>query len=211
MNRFFLHAMAGCLLVAGAVLPGRAMALPFSYVTLQPDMRWAYAIRNDDDSCHVQLTGPAFEVVTTEGGRQLTLPGTTAWTQPGQPRLPVFPAVFQLDASARFTIEVTTGEFREISLDGILLPEPHQFSVSDDDTRSRVVERHQPDAALYAADAFWPSAMYEINEAKGGGQRYLRIGLIPFQYHPLTQTLRYYPDLTVTVRFSEPEANKATP
>ena len=75
----------------------------------------------------------------------------------------------------------------------------------------RIVERRRPDAAIYSTDAFWPSAMYEINEAKGGGQRYVRIGLMPFQYHPLSQTLRYYPDLTVTVRFSEPEQPEIVP
>lgn len=210
MKCCFSHAILRALLATVAGFSGSVMAVPFSYVGLEPDMQWAYSVQMEEAACHVWLSGPSYEVVAADGGFLLALPGTTAWTQPGQPRLPVFPAVFQIDDSVRFSIEVDPGEFRELPV-GYLLPEAERVSVSDDDTQSRLVDRRQPDAAIYSANAFWPSAMYESNEAKGGGQRYLRIGLIPFQYHPLTKTLRYYPDLTITVRFAEPEQPEAIP
>ena len=210
MKRFFSHAIVYGLLVSGAGFSVPVMAAPFSYVVLEPDMQWAYTIRKETKACDIRLSGPTFDVVAVDEGVRLELPGTTAWTQPGQPRLPVFPAVFQVDPAVIVSIEVVPGDFREIPV-GDLLPETERVSVSDDDSSSRIVERRLPDATIYMADAFWPSAMYEINEAKGGGQRYVRIGLMPFQYHPLSQTLRYYPDLTVTVRFSEPEQPEIVP
>jgi len=208
MIRFCLQSIVHVvLLVVTCVV---AQAAPYAYVPLQPDMRWAYAIEGDDQSCSVTLSHPTFDVISEGTGVVMQLSGTTAWTQPGQPRLPVFPVLFQLDESVSFTIEVQPGEFYD-QIVGELLPETGPFSVSENDETTRLVKRGLPDPEIYLADSYWPTTYYEVNEAKGGGRRYLRIGLTPFHYHPLTRSLRSYPELKIVVRFSEPTTSGATP
>ncbi|HSN76263.1 MAG TPA: C25 family cysteine peptidase [Anaerolineae bacterium] len=61
-----------------------------------------------------------------------------------------------------------------------------------------VVDR--PDPAIYDANAFYPASPVVAGEpVVQGGQRILPVRVFPFQYNPVTQQLRYHPDLLVTV------------
>ncbi len=205
MNRFSLHIISAFLVISGLFASRPAWSAAFSYIPVAPDMRWAYSVIEDPSMCRIQMSGATFDVLQTPDGVSLGLPGTTAWTKPGQPRLPVFPAVFSLGTSVTYTVEVRPGETRT-SVIGNLLPESVQVSISDNDASSRVEEQWQPDASIYQTDAFWPEIFYEVDEARGGGERYLRIGVMPFRYNPVSGTLEYFPDLTVTIVFHDPDS-----
>ncbi|HSN76264.1 MAG TPA: C25 family cysteine peptidase, partial [Anaerolineae bacterium] len=61
-----------------------------------------------------------------------------------------------------------------------------------------VVDR--PDPAIYGANAFYPASPVVAGEpVVQGGRRILPVSVFPFQYNPVTQQLRYHPDLLVTV------------
>ncbi|MCX6032013.1 MAG: C25 family cysteine peptidase [Chloroflexi bacterium] len=59
----------------------------------------------------------------------------------------------------------------------------------------------RPDPAIYTSDAFYPaSPVQAVGEGWQRGERRLSLRVYPFQYNPAAGLLRYYPDLTVTVR-----------
>ncbi len=182
---------------------GPASAEDLAYFITSPDMRWAYQVNEMSTGVVIKISSPGYEVVTSEQGVRLEVAGASAWTKVGEPRLPVFPAVFQLAAKAVYHVEVIPGEFREEAVTN-LLPLSSFQSRSMDDSTSQMVETMVPDAAIYQADAFWPESFYTVDEAKGRGQRYLRIGIQPFKYNPVSGKLRFHPDLEIKVYVTEP-------
>jgi hypothetical protein len=66
------------------------------------------------------------------------------------------------------------------------------------------------DPGVYAADAFYPGPLAEVREPYTLRDfRGAVVDVHPFQYNPVTQTLRVYNTMTVTVRFDQAVASAA--
>jgi len=176
----------------------------YTYVATQPTMEWAYRVTADPTSCVLDVTAPSYGIEKNAGSVNLTLPAVSAWTRPGEPRLPVFPAVFELADGIQYQVEVEPGDAGKKQI-GYLDPVPTFGNVSETDDEGRVAEYLLPDPAIYRSDAYWPEKLYSIDEAKGGGKRYLRVGLQPFQYNAWNQVLKYHSNLQVKISFYYPQ------
>lgn len=167
-------------------------------------MEWAVSVQTGPDAVVLACRAPEVRV-DTNGGVRLALGGVSAWTEPGQPRLPVFAFVLEVNDNVMWSIDVEPGAFHDQAI-GWLHPMPSLVSVSESDEVSRMTEIEQPDPAVYELDTFWPGQWHGVDEAKGGGRRFLRVALHPWHYQPRQQTLRTYSNLMVTVRFRAGEA-----
>ncbi len=120
------------------------------------------------------------------GARQWRLPAAGDWTlavEPGRSelveratRLPAVPVPQAVD------------------------PGPLGWSAAGDGVDAvAVVDR--PDPAIYEVNGFYPSAIVQAGAVQWQrGRRLLPLRVFPFQYDPVAGTLRYYPDISVTVR-----------
>lgn len=121
--------------------------------------------------------------------------------------MPVFVALFELQDGAGYSINVEPGDPLDSEI-GHLEPEPTVRSISTDDNVYEVVTEKIGATSIYEQDAFWPASYYTVDEAKGAGRRYLRIGIHAFRYNPVSQILRQYPDVRLVVHFTPKEPNK---
>jgi len=176
----------------------------YRYIQSQPAMNWAFSIQEESSSCMISILQPEFELQKKDEGTMMTLPGVSAWTKPGEPRLPVFVALFELEVGAGYSVKVEPGEPRDFDA-GYLEPEPTVRSVSTDDNVYEVVTEKTADTAIYQQDVFWPTSYYTVDEAKGAGRRYLRVGIHTFRYNPISQMLRQYPDMRLVINFTAKE------
>lgn len=172
----------------------------YRYVQTQPEMSWAFSVLENTTECTLSFIEPVYALENTNGGMAVIPSGTTAWTKAGEPKLPVFVALFEVGENIAYSIEVITGE--ELVKDvGYLEPVPLVTTVSIDDGVYSAIEETKADPTIYSMTSFWPEAYYSTDEAKGAGRRYLRIGMNPFQYNPSTQQLRHYPTMRFVVTF----------
>jgi len=173
----------------------------YRYVQTQPEMNWAFDVQEELSVCTITFLDSGFTLEKSDDHTTITTPGTTAWTKAGEPKLPVFVALMEIGEGVHYSIEVITGD-EKLEKVGYLEPVPAVGTVSTGDNEYEIVEEKKADAAIYAKDTFWPETLYSIDEAKGAGRRYLRIGMNTFQYNPATQLLRHYPNMQLVVRFT---------
>ncbi|MCB0198584.1 MAG: hypothetical protein KDI03_00810 [Anaerolineae bacterium] len=80
---------------------------------------------------------------------------------------------------------------------------PANWSSDLDSLPSAVPVVDQPDASIYAVNAFYPESPVVVGEAQiQNGQKVLPVRVFPFQYNPITHQVRYHPDIEVTVTVS---------
>jgi hypothetical protein len=173
----------------------------YSFVDTTPSMRWALDLAVNPTNCIISMLAPSYTLEKKGGSVSMSLRSATAWTRSGEPRLPVFPVVLEVSDDTTYQISVETGDAGKRMI-GYLDPVPTAGNVSESDDVGRVVEYLIPDSNIYRQNAYWPPQLYSVDEAKGGGKRFLRIGVQPFQYNSWSQTLRFYSNLQVRVSFS---------
>jgi hypothetical protein len=179
----------------------------YRLIDTQPSMAWALSVRPESDGFTVQLNLPAPDLVTGEAGVEVRPGGPSAWPDPGQPQLPVFPVLIELADGLTYELAAEPGGVEEIPVGPIRAVTRYQAAGSVDQLYD-VQELTERDPAIYTTDAFWPDAWVETREAKGMGRRYLRIAVMPYRYHALQGLLHHAPALSVRVRLQMPAAEE---
>jgi hypothetical protein len=116
--------------------------------------------------------------------------------EPGKPNLNAVSRYIALPEGAQ--VRVTIVDSRTEVLQGIeVAPAPN--IPRDDDDSPLVYER---DMAVYGQDAFWPSTPVQVSERKEiRGVDVAVVGVMPFQYNPVTRELIVYKDLRIRLDF----------
>ena len=171
-----------------------------------------HLIKSDEQSIVLELCTSGYEIeeVSTEDTSYhvLSVPGYAYNDQAGHPQLPLQGALLGIPYGAQVDLRVLEAEGDIISGTYNLYPVPRPIIAHDpssglpEDQGSELV----PDQSVYSVNAFYPSELVRI--ASSGfirDQRFLRLQLYPFQYHLMTQQLKFYQRLRVEISFSYPD------
>ncbi len=144
-------------------------------------------------------------------GLRVKAPGGGAYARhdaAGAPDLPVWGAAVALPPTGEWAVSVAPGAAVLIpvaaALPAVPVPQPilpgaAGWDDTDRPTAVPVVDR--PDPAIYRADAFYPASVVQAGPVQWQrGQRLLAVRVFPFQYNPAAGVVRFYADMTVTVR-----------
>ena len=160
-----------------------------------------------------RLTTTAYQIT----GDGVAAPGYGVNDAPGAPALPVWAEVVELPAAGDWEIAVdaANGRILDTTVHVAAVPVPDLpaprsggwIGAGDGPTSVPTVDR--PDPAIYGADAFYPTSPVVTGPVQiQRGRRLLPLHVFPFQFNPVRGTLRYHPELTITVRAT---ASRAEP
>ncbi len=137
------------------------------------------------------------------------VPGYAMHGTPGAPSLPLYGFTFQLPPTGGWDLRFESNRSRIMPERVIVNAAPVPMLDLDGPTAlhdqtewlTYVPVIDQPDPAVYGVDAFYPSSPVVVGEVIiQDGQRVLPVRVFPFQYNPVTQQLRYHPDLVISVQ-----------
>ncbi len=150
----------------------------------------------------------------------VAVPGYALETTPGHPLLPVYGTLVALPPAGgwELTFEAPGSRLLEQHIAVPAVPVPDldvsdaaswaMLSVEERPSAVPVVDR--PDPAVYSADAFYPAVPVVAGEPVWqGAQRLLPVRVYPFQYNPVTQQLRYHPELHIRITPAAAEPGEA--
>ena len=123
-------------------------------------------------------------------GQFITLTGVHIANQAGAPDLPSSSTFVAIPNGAQPSIKMVNAKTKTIKdVDLIPAPEPQL----DNDNSPAVYQR---DMSIYGHDAFYPATPYNISEVMTvRGVEMVQVGVMPFQYNPVTKELVVYEDL----------------
>jgi len=143
-------------------------------------------------------------VVKTDQGyfTNLKIEGFSKVEEVGSPMLPVMRKLIEIPSGATPEIEVVSYEVKEYSLFdlGIEYPVmPAQFPYIKSNDSPPPFEYN---SQIYNHDAFWKEEMVDV-EVLGymRGVRIARIDISPFEYNPVTHTIKVYQNIDVKIKF----------
>lgn len=123
----------------------------------------------------------------------------------GSPRLPVQGALVGLPPNGE--VQITLVEAEPVLLEGSfsLCPVPRlDYEIQPTGEPGQIAEQWLQDPAAYSQDRFYPELAAEL---AGIGmirsQRVAQVRFHPFQYHPVSGKIRYYPRIRVQLSFTE--------
>ncbi len=118
---------------------------------------------------------------------------------PGEPRLPVRIVVIGVPLEAEIEVEIMQKEFREQK--GINLSSPLVIEESDESSLGYEVSYRELDKA-FMVDRFFPKEIVSLESPIFlRNQRIVRLKIYPIQYNAPRKTIRYHPQLTISLRF----------
>ncbi len=154
----------------------------------------------------LRLVAPAFTIdrisLAEQGFDVISAPGTGITGEPGEPGVPTFGILIGAPPGAAVDIDVLPAQ-PILAADQIhLAPAPQAEAASEDFQPGGWLYRENQEA--YAHSGWWPDVpAYLAEDAWLRDQRILRLEWSPFQFDPTQDRLRWYPELQVTVRFTE--------
>lgn len=152
------------------------------------------------------LQGGSFKT-ESEVFHRVEIPGFGVFTEPGSPMLPQTGVVIQVPHGASVQAVVVEEGFEEVT-DLQIAPAPEIEERLDSD---RVSYRYEKNAAIYAADEFWPEERVEVtSRGRFRGRELVRVQINPVQYNPVTQVLRVYRTLRVEIAYEGGRPSPAT-
>ncbi len=154
-----------------------------------------------------RLTTPAYQIT----GDRLVVPDYGVNDAPGAPALPVWSDLIELPGDGEWEISVAAPGARVLetpvhvaAVPAPNLPAPRTgawIGAGDGPTSVPTIDR--PDPAIYQTDAFYPASPAVTGPVQvQRGRRLLPLHVFPFQYNPVRGTLRYHPELTITLRLT---------
>ncbi len=159
----------------------------------------ATVLRSDDNGTDFTLSvsGIQLDDITLDGESfsKLTIPGEWNTWQVGYPDLPKVFKLVAIPATGNVELHVNAGEFTVIN--GVNVPPVQEEDLMDVALAGDALEFND---GCYRADAFYPANLAEISEpVVARDLRLVAVTMYPVQYNPVTQQLRVYPDLSVSV------------
>lgn len=130
---------------------------------------------------------------------QISLDKCVLSDSPGEPQLPVRIVVIGVPPEAEIEIEILERESEERS--GVNLTSPLKIEKSDKSRLGYEVSYQGLDKA-FMLDRFFPEKIVALETPTFlRNQRIVRLKIYPIQYNPQRKTIRYHPQLTISVRF----------
>lgn len=125
-------------------------------------------------------------------GQFITLSGIHIANEAGAPDLPSGSTFVAIPNGATPSIKLVNAKTRTIkNVDLIPAPQPQL----DDDNSPAV---YQKDMSIYGRNAFYPATPYNISEVTTiRGVEMVKVGVMPFQYNPITKELIVYENIEV--------------
>ena len=123
-------------------------------------------------------------------GQFITLSGIHIANKAGAPNLPSGSTFVAIPNGAEPSIRLVSSRTKTIkNVDLIPAPQPQ---LDDDDSPAL----YQKDMSIYGRNALYPSSPYNISEVMTiRGVEMVQVGVMPFQYNPITKELIVYEDL----------------
>ena len=123
-------------------------------------------------------------------GQMVSLSGIFLSNQAGAPDLPSGSAFVAIPNGATPSVKMVNAKTKTINnVDLIPAPQPQL----DDDDSPTV---YQKDMSIYGRNAFYPATPYRLSEVMTvRGVEMVQVGVMPFQYNPVTKQLIVYEDL----------------
>ena len=151
---------------------------------------------NNTININYNVSAVTIENANREGleGQSITLSGIHIANQAGAPDLPSNSTYVAIPNGATPSIQMTSAKTKIIeNVDIIPAPIPQL----DNDKSEAVYEK---DMAIYSRDAFYPATPYNMSEVKTiRGVEMVQVGVMPFQYNPVTKQLIVYEDLELQI------------
>ena len=141
---------------------------------------------------HHNISAVTIEPSERDGleGQFITLSGIHIANEAGAPNLPSGSTFVAIPNGAIPSIKMVSSRTKTIK-DVDLIPAP-QPQLDNDDTPTV----YKKDMSIYGSNAFYPSTPYHISEVMViRGVEIVEIGVMPFQYNPVTKELIVYEDL----------------
>jgi hypothetical protein len=130
---------------------------------------------------------------------QISLDKCVLSDSPGEPQLPVRIVVIGVPPEAEIEVEILEEETQERS--GVNLSSPLKIEKSDKSRLGYQVSYQRLDQ-VFMDDRFFPEKIVSFDPPTFlRNQRIVRLKIYPIQYNPQRKTIRYHPQLTISVRF----------
>ena len=147
---------------------------------------------NTTTTIHHNVSAITLEQADRDGlqGQFITLSGIHIANHAGAPDLPSGSTMVAIPDGATPSIRMVGARTKSIqNVDLIPAPQPRL----DNDSSPAVYER---DMSIYNRNAFYPATPYQISEVMTvRGVEMVEVGVMPFQYNPVTKELIVYEDL----------------
>ncbi len=183
----------------GLVLAASVMLMPATdpaaAANTSADAPWQVVLRVETPAYSLDAAG-------------LRVAGYGVYDAPGAPALPIWSTTVELPAEGEWELSFESAGERLLPVSSPLpaVPSPQALVLpwgwqGADDLPEAAPRQDRPDPAIYGRDAFYPAQPVQGGpEGWQRGRRLLAVRVFPFQYNPIAGTLRFQPDLRVTVR-----------
>ncbi len=145
-----------------------------------------------------EFTNPEF--VNTDHGIHISLDGTRSFGNPTEPDLPWFgyKLLLPTGSEAYEVVVKRSGEIR-YSLDDIIVPVQTPYPLS----QSKIEAWDEPAPGIYLFDALFPAKAEKGLRTEFLNGHSIAFGAVsPFDYHPLSNELIFYPRIDVEVNYT---------
>lgn len=181
------------LLLALAILAGRSLSAQTEYQFNKQPNGFSISSRSNNATTIVHnVSGLTLEKTDREGlqGQFITLTGIHLANVAGAPDLPSGSTFVAIPNGAKPAIKMVNAKTKTIkNVDLIPAPQPQL----DDDNSPAV---YQKDMSIYSRDAFYPASPFNMSEVMTiRGLEMVQVGVMPFQYNPVTKELVVYEDI----------------
>ena len=181
------------LLLALAILAGRSLSAQTEYQFNKQPNGFSISSRSNNATTIVHnVSGLTLEKTDREGlqGQFITLTGIHLANVAGAPDLPSGSAFVAIPNGAKPSLRLVNAQTKIIKeVDLIPAPQPQL----DNDDAKAVYEK---DMNIYGKNAFYPETPYRVSEVTSvRGVEMVEVGVMPFQYNPVTKELVVYEDI----------------
>ena len=199
-NGTFLHEIRGWMLIGLMLIAGWCYG---EWITVgntaNDEAVSATVLRSDENGTDFTLSvsGIQLDDITLDGESfsKLTIPGEWNTWQAGYPDLPKVVKLIAVPATGNVELHISAGEFAVVN--GVNVPPVQEEDLMDVALAGDALEFNDD---CYRADAFYPANLAEISDpVVARDLRLVAVTMYPVQYNPVTQQLRVYSDLSVSV------------
>ena len=127
-------------------------------------------------------------------GQVITLSGIYMPNEAGAPNLPSSSTFVAIPNGATASLKMVSSKTKVISNVDLI---PAAVPQLDDDNSPAV---YQKDMTIYGRNAFYPESPFQISDVSSiRGVQMVQVGVMPFQYNPVTKELVVYSDLELAL------------